>query len=125
MANKTKAQKAAGRKAAAKKGAATRAANQAAAAEGNDSEQPVAEDAPSRETLLRDGLISMNEHNDIRIAFWREPDSKLPVPNGIGCPNCGEELVDKTPGLIQFGNPPRIEVRCDTDRCDYRALRVA
>lgn len=129
MSKKSEAQKLAARKAAAQKGLATRAANkaaaEAAASQAADDSDAYTSTEARADRPLRAGLISINEHNDIRIAFWRDPDSKLSVPNGIGCPNCGDELVDKTPGLIQFGNPPRIEVRCGTDGCDYRALRVA
>lgn len=34
------------------------------------------------------------------------------VPNGIGCPKCGAELVDRQPGIRTNSNPPKTDVRC-------------
>ena len=46
-----------------------------------------------------------------------------PKPNGIECPDCGEELMDSTPRYIYDSFPPQMAVSCPT--CYFRGYRVA
>lgn len=45
-----------------------------------------------------------------------------PHPNGITCPNCGEELMDSIPMIILTSNPPQKKVCCSS--CDYVGYRI-
>ena len=45
-----------------------------------------------------------------------------PQPNGIACPECGGELQDLYPMLLQ-SYPPKRNVGCP--KCDYRGYRIA
>lgn len=113
MAKKKSAKKSSASKSSKKSARKKKAADPTSAA----SDQPHEPKRPSRD------LPTLNEWNDSRYAHWRDPESRKPKHNEIACPNCGEELFDRTPGLIEPGNPPRIEVRCAA--CEYRGRRVA
>ncbi len=70
------------------------------------------------------GLVLLRAHNDERLSHWRDPDSRKPVPNGIACPRCGNELLDKQPGVMQPTVPPRVNVLCGDGECEWRGVRV-
>ncbi len=70
-----------------------------------------------------DRLKLLSDSNDKRMRHWRDPKSRLPKKNGIACPKCGEELSDRHPGVMQPGNPPRMDIRCES--CEWHGRRVA
>ena len=66
-------------------------------------------------------LIPLSDWNDERADWydgWRT--NKKDVPNGLACPECGKELLDRLPGLIR-GYPPTTDVLCD---CGFVGERV-
>jgi len=114
---------ASGKNNSAKKSSAPKSAKKSARKKMADDPRPARPNqAPGPKRPSRD-LPTLNEWNDSRYAHWRDPESRKPKHNEIACPNCGEELFDRTPGLIEPGNPPRIEVHCAA--CEYRGRRVA
>lgn len=46
-----------------------------------------------------------------------------PHPNGIACPECGEELWDSDPRFVLASSPPKLCVNCK--KCDYIGYRLA
>jgi hypothetical protein len=48
-----------------------------------------------------------------------------PVPNGIACPKCGEELLDTQPNVTLASMPPKKNVGCSSEKCDYIGYRIA
>ena len=55
-------------------------------------------------------LKSLEQHNaETAEAFL---DAARPKPNGIACPNCGEELWDSAPGTQLPSCPPKKNVHC-------------
>ena len=44
------------------------------------------------------------------------------MPNGIACPNCGEELHDANPGVTLASYPPKTKVECRG--CVFRGYRI-
>jgi len=65
-------------------------------------------------------LVSLKEFNA------RAPRHGLgvetpPEPNGIACPDCGNELVDSYPNTILPVSPPKKEVSCSG--CDFSSYR--
>ena len=66
-------------------------------------------------------LKSLEESNaeSRRLAFKISDNS--PRPNGIACPNCGEELMDTNPMSTLTSNPPQKNVHCP--KCEYSGYR--
>ena len=64
-------------------------------------------------------LKTLFEHN-IRII---EAHKSLcePSPNGIACPDCGQELVDSNPGVVLTSLPPQMRIHCQG--CDFKGTR--
>ena len=42
---------------------------------------------------------------------------------GIGCPRCGEELIQTNPNLLLCSDPPRKSVHCNL--CDFKGSILA
>jgi hypothetical protein len=68
-------------------------------------------------------LKSLEFHNAERINFNYSMYSNLPQFNGIACPECGEELLDKNPMITLNSNPPKKSVHCS--KCTYQGYRIA
>lgn len=66
-------------------------------------------------------LKTLEEFNSGRYHVYNFP-MKEPVPNGIACPNCGEELYDSDPSVILNSNPPQKNTICFN--CKYTGYRV-
>ncbi len=65
-------------------------------------------------------LKPLEEHNKARLdAFW--PDESGPRPNGIACPECGEELFDSNPYRCLASSPPQYATHCSN--CGYLGSR--
>lgn len=64
-------------------------------------------------------LIPLEEHNNK--AYESNLEGGPPVPNGIACPQCGDELDDLTPGLILPTQPPQTYVACPA--CGFQGYR--
>ena len=66
-------------------------------------------------------LRSLDEHNELRQKLWG-PLNESPVPNGIACPQCGEELVDNSPMGILNSYPTKTGIKCP--KCGYKGTRI-
>lgn len=64
-------------------------------------------------------LISLKEHDNA--VFNRKKKARQPHPNGIACPKCGEELLDRNDGMILTSSPPQMYILCS--KCDYAGTR--
>lgn len=69
-------------------------------------------------------LKSLEEHNNITSTFHRGFLPQTPVPNGIACPKCGEELLDSQPNVTLASMPPKKNVHCSNEKCDFRDYRI-
>lgn len=47
--------------------------------------------------------------------------NEKPTPNGLHCPECGAELLDKHPNVTLTSHPAQKEVVCS--ECDYTGYR--
>ena len=65
-------------------------------------------------------LKPLNEHNEEATRGYL--DFGKPRPNGIACPECGEELWDSNPASVLASYPPKLNVHCLA--CGYRGYRV-
>ena len=69
-------------------------------------------------------LKSLNEAN---AEAWRRHEDQVnamrPHPNGIACPECGEELWDSNPSIALTSNPPQKNIHCP--KCLYVGYRSA
>ena len=70
-------------------------------------------------------LISLDEHNTTNSTFHCGMMGQSPVPNGIACPKCGEELLDTQPNVTLASMPPKKNVGCSSEKCDYTGYRIA
>ena len=68
-------------------------------------------------------MKSLDEHNAESIKRHSKLNSTLPQPNGISCPECGNELVDSDPTMVLASDPPQRDVHCEV--CDYHGYRIA
>ena len=46
---------------------------------------------------------------------------KLFSPNGVACPSCGADLLDKNPGSVLYSDPPQTRTHCVD--CGYHGYR--
>lgn len=74
---------------------------------------------------MSDKLKSLEEHNITSSNFNSSLNAKNSVPNGIECPKCGAELLDTRPNEILTSVPPKKNVGCSRDTCDYTGYRIA
>lgn len=68
-------------------------------------------------------MKTLKEFNDGK---WEEIEKiqtlNQPHPNGIECPECGEELWDSSPMTILTSNPPQKNIHCPA--CGYKGYRL-
>lgn len=69
-------------------------------------------------------LKSLIEHNSMSTTFHLGMLNPKPIPNGIACPKCGEELLDTKPNETLASMPPQKNVGCSSKKCDYIGYRV-
>ena len=72
-------------------------------------------------------LLTLEEHDRLNTEAYRAAMTYVPPspePVGVQCPNCGGELVNPSPDIVIGGEPPRINVRCDTPDCRYIGTAV-
>jgi C4-type Zn-finger protein len=74
---------------------------------------------------MKKKLKSLHEHNNMSSTFHFGLMEQSPVPNGIACPKCGEELLDTHPNVTLASMPPKKNVGCSSDKCDYTGYRNA
>lgn len=67
-------------------------------------------------------LVNLMDHN---IIAWSQSAANLnqPIPNGIACPNCKEELLDSNPFVTLTSWPAQKNVHCPN--CEYKGFRIA
>ena len=70
-------------------------------------------------------LISLDQHNSTNSTFHWGMMNPKPIPNGIACPKCGEELLDTQPNVTLTSMPPQKNVGCSSKKCDYTGYRIA
>lgn len=58
-------------------------------------------------------LVSMGQNNKAVLDFYRDGKEEGPmIPNGIACPDCGNELSDSFEGIQRGSFPEIIGVNC-------------
>jgi hypothetical protein len=72
---------------------------------------------------MKSNLKTLAEHNAIAGSSQFSMNNNNPIPNGIACPKCGEELMDSNPMLTLTSFPAQKNVNCS--KCDYVGYRVA
>lgn len=85
-------------------------------------EEPKTETAPIIDKPRKD-LVSLEEYNDRARKGTMMSYGNEPVPNGIACPKCGEELMDSNPMMTLTSFPAQKNVNCS--KCDYVGYRIA
>lgn len=70
-------------------------------------------------------LKSLIEHNTINSTFHWSLMGQKPTLNGIACPKCGKELLDTQPNVTLTSIPPKKNIGCSSDKCDYTGYRIA
>ena len=71
---------------------------------------------------MKKNLKSLDEHNSTA-HNWHMTDWSKPQPNGIACPECGEELMDTNPMITLTSMPPKKNIHCP--ECKYVGYRYA
>jgi hypothetical protein len=66
-------------------------------------------------------LESLNDHNARVQRQWAWNTLVQSRPNGIACPECGEELMDTNPNEMLLTAPPQFRVHCPS--CEYSGTR--
>ena len=75
-------------------------------------------DTPERGMPLK----SLKDFNAEKQARWA--DINAPKPNGIACPQCGQECAETgNPNQHMSGEPPKWKIACPS--CSWRGSRVA
>lgn len=69
-------------------------------------------------------LKILKEQNSINSTFHWAMMGQNPTFNGIACPKCGEELLDTQPNVTLTSMPPKKNVGCSNDKCDYTGYRA-
>lgn len=67
-------------------------------------------------------LKSLDSKNAEYRSGWDEFLRNEPKPNGIVCPDCGEELLDTNPFSTITTNPPQKHIHCP--KCGYSGYRI-
>lgn len=121
---KAKAEKARrARKKAAEAEAAAITADDAPVDSSGDTPGDASPSAAKRRRPRRAGLVTLDEHNAERKERWSHPSPSDDEPNGIACPHCGEETLDRSPGKVVPGIPPRMEIHCNSE-CGFVGRRI-
>jgi hypothetical protein len=68
-------------------------------------------------------LKTLAEHNSEKMNVNWDIYNNKPVPNGIACPACEEEMMDSNPMMILTSIPPKKNVHCPS--CNYTDYRIA
>jgi DNA-directed RNA polymerase subunit RPC12/RpoP len=76
----------------------------------------------STTTSTNSGLVSLDEHNSNAWSTQVNMFSNEPKPNGIACPECGNELMDTNPMMTLTSHPAKKNVHCP--KCEYRGYRI-
>ena len=76
-----------------------------------------------RKVMKGKKLKSLDEHNSEAWVAQTGWFSNEPKPNGIACPNCGEELMDTNPMSTLTSYPAQKNVHCP--KCEYKGYRIA
>jgi hypothetical protein len=66
-------------------------------------------------------LVTLAVHNKQRYAITQPMRSNR--PNGIACPECGQELVDPTPDIMLMSCPAQLDIKCMS--CNFTGYRLA
>jgi hypothetical protein len=66
-------------------------------------------------------MKSLVEHNEERAKMYKNPSD--PKPNGLGCPNCSNELFDTNPDQTLMSYPPQKRIHCEG--CGHTGYRIA
>jgi hypothetical protein len=74
---------------------------------------------------MKNILKTLEQHNSMNFTIHRGLFPPSPVFNGIACPKCGEELLDTKPNETLTSIPPKKNVGCSSDKCDYTGYRIA
>lgn len=68
-------------------------------------------------------LRTLEEH---RAERWKAHEEAMeamkPHPNGLACPECGEELWDSNPTIVLTSNPPQKNIHCPA--CGWRGYAL-
>jgi DNA-directed RNA polymerase subunit RPC12/RpoP len=73
-------------------------------------------------TSTNTGLVSLDEHNSNAWSTQVNMYSGEPRPNGIACPECGNELMDTNPMMTLTSHPAKKDVHCP--KCEYKGYRI-
>jgi hypothetical protein len=73
-------------------------------------------------TSTHSGLTSLDEHNSNAWSTQVNMYSNEPRPNGIACPECGNELMDTNPMMTLTSHPAKKNVHCS--KCEYKGYRI-
>jgi hypothetical protein len=65
-------------------------------------------------------LKSLQDHNNSKSSTFVYQNGA--VPNGIACPECGDELWDDNPNICLPSNPPQFRIHCRS--CGYTGTRL-
>ena len=65
-------------------------------------------------------LKSLEQHNKETLDYIYEHNKPYPRKNGLACPKCGSELMDKDAAILAC-YPPKRNVICSS--CDYHGYR--
>lgn len=67
-------------------------------------------------------MKTLDEHNKEKTERHNELTG-VPKRNGLGCPNCSNELFDTDPSRILLSAPPKKKIHCEG--CGYSGYRIA
>jgi len=68
-------------------------------------------------------LKNLDEHNAKIRSLQYAMNDNSPKPNGIACPQCGNELLDSNPMITLTSYPAKKNIHCS--KCDYVGYRIA
>jgi transposase len=72
---------------------------------------------------MSDELTPLEEYNRRQTRKYYDRTRKRYDPNGLACPDCGNELVDIDKNVQLMSSPPKIKVKCLN--CDFVGFRIA
>ncbi len=65
-------------------------------------------------------LIPLDQYNSLKAK--QRANSDEPQPNGIECPQCGEEMYDSRPYQVLTSFPAKKNIHCK--ECGFEAYRL-